>query len=100
MKENMLQSFCFQELQDDTGLDSARSAWKSLHIKVGLTPLLTALLQCTATTLCTVIFETSRSNRMMAAILNLLMRLDQEDEYLKNVHSLADGQTVTKYSAI
>ena len=59
-----------------------------------------ALLQCTATTLCTVIFETSRSNRMMAAILNLLMRLDQKDEYLKNVHSLADGQTVTKYSAI
>ena len=31
-----------------------------------------------------VIFETSRSNRMMAAILNLLMRSDQEDGYLKN----------------
>ena len=27
------------------------------------------------------IFETSRSNRMMAAILNLLMRSDQEDRY-------------------
>ena len=37
---------------------------------------------------------------MMATILNLLMRSDQEDGYLKNVHSLADGQTVTKYSAI
>ena len=37
---------------------------------------------------------------MMAAILNLLMRSDQEDGYLKNVHWLANGQTVTKYSAI
>ena len=37
---------------------------------------------------------------MKAAILNLLMRSDQEDGYLKNVHSLANGQTVTKYSAI
>ena len=37
---------------------------------------------------------------MMAAILNFLMRSDQEDGYLKNVHSLTDGQTVTKYSAI
>ena len=45
-------------------------------------------------------FEISRSNRMMVAILNLLMRSDQEDGYLKNVHSLANGQTVTKYSAI
>ena len=35
---------------------------------------------------------------MMTAILNLLMRLDREDRYLKNVHSLAEGQTVTKYS--
>ena len=33
---------------------------------------------------------------MMAATLNFLMRSDQEDGYLKNVHSLADGQTVTK----
>ena len=49
---------------------------------------------------CTVIFETSRSNRIMAAILNLLMRSDQEDGYLKIVHPLADGQTVTKYIAI
>ena len=48
----------------------------------------------------TVIFKTSRSNQMMAAILNLLMRSDQENGYLKNVHSLADGQTVTKYSAM
>ena len=50
---------------------------------------------CTATTVyCH--FETSRSNRMMAATLNFLMRSDQEDGYLKNVHSLADGQTVTE----
>ena len=48
---------------------------------------------------CTVIFEISRSNRMMTAILNLLMRSDREDGYLKNVHSLTDGQMVTKYSA-
>ena len=47
-----------------------------------------------------VIFEISRSNRMMAAILSLLLRWDQEDGYLKKVHSLANGQTVTKYSAI
>ena len=50
---------------------------------------------CTATTLYGH-FETSRSNRMMAATLNFLMRSDQEDGYLKNVHSLADGQMVTK----
>ena len=28
------------------------------------------------------------------------MRSDQEDGYLKNVHSLANGQTVKQYSAI
>ena len=28
--------------------------------------------------------------------LEFLMRSDQEDGYLKNMHSLADGQTVTK----
>ena len=37
---------------------------------------------------------------MMAAILNLLMRSDQEDGYLKNDDKNGDGQTVTKYSAI
>ena len=36
---------------------------------------------------------------MMTAILNLLMRSDRQDGYLKNVHSLADGQMVIKYSA-
>ena len=36
---------------------------------------------------------------MITAILNLLMRSDPEDGYLKNVHSLAYGHTVTKYSA-
>ena len=33
---------------------------------------------------------------MMTAILNLLMHSDWEDGYLKNVHSLADGQTGDK----
>ena len=42
----------------------------------------------------------SMSNRRIAAIFNLLMRSDLEDVYLKHVHSLADGQTVTKYSSI
>ena len=37
---------------------------------------------------------------MMAAILNILMRSGQGDGYLKNVHSLAGGQTVTRYSVI
>ena len=108
MKENILQNFCFQELQDGTGIDYACSSWKLLPIKVGLSPFLLMDLylilhyyNCTATTCpCIVIFEISRSNRMMAAILNLLMRSDQEDGYFKNVHSLANGQTVTKYSAI
>ena len=36
----------------------------------------------------------------MAAILNLLLLSGQEDGYLKNVHSLAGGQTVTKYCAM
>ena len=36
---------------------------------------------------------------MMAAILNLLISSDQEDKYLKKCDLLADGQTVTKYSA-
>ena len=103
MKENMLHNFCSQELQDGTGTDWARSAWKLLHIKVDLSPFLLMDLYTTAVVQqppCIVIFETSRSNRMMAAILNLLMRSGQEDGYLKNVHSLAGGQTVTKYSAM
>ena len=103
MKENMLHNFCSQELQDGTGTDWARSAWKLLHIKVDLSPFL--LMDLYTTTVvqqqpCTVNIETSKSNRMMAAILNLLMRSGQGDGYLKNVHSLAGGQTVTKYSAM
>ena len=70
-------------------MDKARSAWKLLHIKAGLSPFLLMYLYIilhyysyTATTLyCH--FETSRSNRMMAATLNFLMRSDQEDGYLK-----------------
>ena len=105
MKENMLHNFCSQELQDGKGTDLARSARKLLHIKVDLSPFLLMDLSTRSTTVvrqppCTVIFETSKSNRMMAAILNLLMRSGQEDGYLKNVHSLAGGQMVTKYSAM
>ena len=40
MKESILQTFCFQELQAGTGMDQARSAWKLLHIKVGPFPFL------------------------------------------------------------
>ena len=35
MKEYMLETFCFQELQAGKEMDKARSAWKLLHIKVG-----------------------------------------------------------------
>ena len=38
MKENILQNFCFQELQDGTGMDKACSSWKLLPIKVGISP--------------------------------------------------------------
>ena len=76
---------------------------KSLKIKVGLSPFFVdefvphvTLLQLYINHFVAVIFETSRSNLMMAAILNLLMLSDQEDGYLKNVHSLVDGQTVKK----
>ena len=106
VKENILQNFCFKELQDGTGIDYACSSWKLLPIKVGLSPflLMICISFCFTTVIqpppCTVIFEISRSNRMMAAILNLLVRSDQEDGYLKNATSLANGQTVTKYSAI
>ena len=54
----MLHNFCSQELQDGTGTDWARSAWKLLHIKVDLSPFLLMDLHlilhcysCTATTL-------------------------------------------------
>ena len=40
MKENILQNFCFQELQDGTGIDFACSSWKLLPLKVGLSPFL------------------------------------------------------------
>ena len=59
-----------------------------------------ALLELYSNHLVLSFFETSRSNRRMAAILNLFVRSDQEDGYLKNVYSLADGQTVIKYSVI
>ena len=40
MKEKILQDFCFQELQDGTGIDYACSSWKILPVKVGLSPFL------------------------------------------------------------
>ena len=40
MKENILQNFCFIELQDGTGIDYACSSWTLLPIKVGLSPFL------------------------------------------------------------
>ena len=33
MKESMLQTFCFQELQAGTGMHKARSAWKIIAYK-------------------------------------------------------------------
>ena len=106
MKENILQNFCFQELHDGIGIDYACSAWKLLPMKVGLSPFLLMDLylilhynSCTATTLyCH--FRNIEVESNDGSILNLLMRSDQEDGYLKNVHSFANGQTVTKYSAV
>ena len=40
VKQNILRSFSFQELQVGTGMDQIRSAWKLLHIKIGLSPFL------------------------------------------------------------
>ena len=58
MIENILQNFCFQELQDGTRIDYACSSWILLPIKVGLSPFLLMDLylilhyySCTATTL-------------------------------------------------
>ena len=36
MKENILQDFCFQELQDGTGIDYDCSSWKLLPVKVSV----------------------------------------------------------------
>ena len=94
----MLQTFCFQELHDGTGMDKAPSEFKIIEDK-GRPFSVFCWWICTSfnfTAVVAVIFETSRSNLMMAAILNLLMLSDQEDGYLKNVHSLVDGQTVKK----
>ena len=58
MKENILQNFCFQELQDGTGIDNACSSWKVLPVKLDLSPFLLMDLypilhyySCTVTTL-------------------------------------------------
>ena len=59
MKENILQDFCFQELQDGTGIYYDCSSWKLLPVKAGLSPFLLMDLylilhyySCTATTYC------------------------------------------------
>ena len=106
MKENILQNFCFQELQDGIGIGYACSSWKLLPVKVGLSPFLLMDLylilhyySCTATTLyCH--FRNIEVESNDGSHLESLDALGQEDGYLKNVHSLANGQTVTKYSAI
>ena len=83
----MLQAFCFQELQDCTGINSACSAWKLLHIKGGLSPFLLMKLHFILhyygriANTCLVILEISRSNQMMVPVLNLLMFSDQEERY-------------------
>ena len=106
MKDNILQNFCFKELQDGTGIDYACSSWKLLPIKVGLSPFLLMDLylilhyySCTATTMyCH--FRNIEVESNDDSHLESLDAPGPEDGYLKNVHSLANGQTVTKYSAI
>ena len=106
MKENILQNFCFQEQQDGTGMDKARSSCKLLPIKVGLSPFLLMDLylilhycSCTATILyCH--FRNIEVESNDGSQLESLDALGLGRWIFKNVHSLADGQTVTKYSAI
>ena len=59
-----------------------------------------ALSSCTATTLYCQFRNIEIESNDGSHLESLDMRSDQEDGYLKNVHSLANGQTVTKYSAI
>ena len=84
----MQQVFCDQEQQIGTGKDKSRSARNLKHKNVGLCPFLLikflshfalAFYSFTATNL-------SFSNRMMTAILNILMLSDQEDGYLKTMN--------------
>ena len=107
MKENILQNFCFQELQDGIGIDYACSSWKLLPIKVGLSPFLLMDLylilhycSCKATTLyChfrSIVVESNDGSHLESLdALGPGRRI-----FKKSVHSLANGQTVTKYSAI
>ena len=81
VKENMLQTFCFQELQDGTGMDKAHSAveiiaYKGRPFLVFVDEFVShfALLQLYSN-----LVETLSLNRMMAAILTMLMLSDQED---------------------
>ena len=101
MKESMLQTVCFQELQDGTGMDKNRSsleiiAYEGRPVLVFLLMNLYLILQyysCTATTL-------SCHFRNIEAELNDGSHLDSLDalgpgrRILKNMHSLVDGQTL------
>ena len=107
VKENILQNFCFQELQDGTGIDYACSSWKLLPLKVGLSPFLLMDLYLilhyysfTATTLyCH--FRNIEIESNDGSHLESLDALGPGRRiFKKNVHSFPNGQTVTKYSAI
>ena len=103
MKENISHTFCFQDLQDGTGMDKSRSA---SDIKVRLSPCLLMNLylilhyyNCTPTTL-------SYHFRNIYVETNDGIHLDSLDalgpgrRILKNMHLVVDSQTVVKYSAI
>ena len=88
-KKNMLHNFCFQELQDGTGMDKARSAWKLFHIKVGLSLFLWMDLflilhyySCTATTLLSFSKHRGRIEWWQPS---WICWSDQEDGYLKEM---------------
>ena len=106
MKENVLQNFCFKELQDGTGIDYVCSSWKLLSIKVGLSALVLMDLylilhyySCTATTLyCH--FRNIEIESNDGSHLESVDALGPGRPIFKKLHSLANGQTVTKYSAI
>ena len=108
MKETILQNFCFQELQDGTRMDYACSSWKwkLLPVKVGLSPFFIdglvshfALLQLYSHHFVSH-FRNIEVESNDGSHLESLDALGPGRRIFKNVHSLAVGQTVTKYSAI
>ena len=90
MKDNILQNFCFKELQDGTGIDYACSSWKLLPIKVGLSPLwlmdlylILHYYSCTATT-------------MYCHFRNI----DIDDSHLESLDALGPGRRIFKKCAL